>query len=90
MGKLRSAWVAEVSEGKVEEVENLEEQGPAEVGAGPQMDEAELEQVVDREGCCEVEGRSEGFRAVGLEEGGEVRDLGDVENDPEGRLVLFV
>jgi len=52
----RRLRVLEVGECQVEEIDDLEEQGPAEVGAAPEVDEAELEEVVVGEGCCEVRG----------------------------------
>lgn len=83
MRKLGRLWVLEVRKGKVEEVDNLEEQSPSKVGTRPQMDEAELQQVVVRECRCQVGSRGERLGGeVRLEQGGEVGDLQDVEHDP--------
>jgi hypothetical protein len=79
----RGLWVLEVRKGEIEEIDNLKEQGPAKVGAAPEVDEAELEEVVVGEGGGEVGGCGEGLgREVGLEEGGQVRDLEDIQDDP--------
>lgn len=82
--QLRCLWVLEVCKGEVEKVHDLEEQSPAEVRPAPQVDEAELQQVVVGEGRCEIGRCGQGFgREVGLEKRGEIWNLEDVEHDPE-------
>ena len=75
--------VAEVGECELEPVDDYEEQGPPEVGAAPEVDEAEEEEIVGYEMRSKVAGCGDGIdRVRGLEEGSEVRHLEEVEHDP--------
>lgn len=94
--------VAEVGEGELEEVEDVEEEGPAEVAAAPEVDGAEGEQVVGDE----VRGQVAGVLDVRLGllrlrvQRRQVRYLQRVQHDPvhghdgrrqrEGRVVAAV
>ena len=79
MRDLWCAWVLEVGEGEVEEVDDLQEEAPPEMRTDPEVDEAHLQQVVVGECRSEV-GADDG--RLGFEERGEVGDLEDVEDDP--------
>ena len=91
MRKLRGSWVLEIREGEVKEVDDLEQESPAEVRAAPQVNEAELQEIVVREGGCEVGGRGQALgREVCLEERCQVWNLEDVKYDPAMLVVLLV
>lgn len=73
-------WVSEVGKGKIEPVNNGNEQSPPEVTTAPEMDIAKSQEVVEGEigsqdGCwCDQSWWS--VQVV------QIRDLEDVENDP--------
>jgi hypothetical protein len=84
MRNLSSLWIFEVRKSQLEEIDDDEKLGPPEVGAGPQVDEAKNQQVVEdemrRKVCRCVKRFSSVFIVV--EQVDDEGNLDDEQNNP--------